>query len=398
MASRKKHIIKTCISVVTTISVLFQLASCRSGLNSRIKVEDELSGMNIVERNIYVSGNGEYEEIEDYFRYIVTDSDFKGSIIVATDDEIIFASGSGIPDIDGKEVTPYTTYEIGSNTKSFVGVCIMKLIEDKKLSMDKTIGELFPEYGSYPGYGNISGITVSDLLHMRSGLVDYVNNPVDFIGEDKLLEICGPDPENNLTYAEAYRMIETSLDDDLFLECLFTVEPLNEPGIEFVYNNTNYHLLALIIERVSGKSYEDFISEIVFEPCNMNSSSAVGSGEVTATYEYSEDLDYLSDPEFMMGAGDIRSNAVDMLKFDRALFGGYILNEKSMIELLTPVDGYACGWQIRGDYFYHSGDTPRFSTSNYIIERDGKRIYIILFSRLQGDYRNVIPKYIDMLF
>jgi len=398
MIRRKTHRIKSIISIAVIAAMLLGLASCRPALNSHVRVEDEISKLNNVERNIYVSGNKDYEAIANYLQYIATESDFKGSMIAATDDEIIFAAGTGLLDVDGNEATPYTTYEIGSNTKSFTAVCIMSLIEKKKLSMDKTIGELFPEYSSYPSYEKISVINVSDLLHMRSGLADYVNDPVDFIGEEKLYEICGPNPDNNLIYAEAYRMIETAFDDELFLERLFTLEPLSEPGVEFVYNNTNYHLLALIVERVSGKAFEDYLNEVVFGPCNMKNTSADSSVEVTASYEYSEELDYLSDPEFQMGAGGIRSNVADMLKFDRALFGGYILNEKSMDELLTPVDGYACGWQIRDGFVYHCGDVPRFSTSNYIIERDGKRIYIILMANLKGDYRSVIPKNIDMMF
>lgn len=395
-AGRRVRIAIKAVSIVVAVSLLIGLTSCKPNLDSRVSVEKELSGLKNAEQNIYVSGNKEYQNIADYLLYIATESDFKGSMIVATDEEIIFAAGTGLPDVDGNEVTPYTTYEIGSNTKSFVGVCIMSLIESKKLSMDKTIGELFPEYSSFPGYQKISGITVSDLLHMRSGLVDYVNNPIDFIGAEKLYEICGPDSESNMSYPEAYRLIEASFDDGLFLERLFTVEPLSEPDVEFVYNNTNYHLLALIIEKVSGMTFEEYISKNIFEPCKMTT-SAVGGVGIMASYEHSEELDYLSDPEFQMGAGGICSNAVDMLKFDRALFGGYLLNEKSMNELLTPFDGYACGWQISDGLVYHNGDVPRFSTSNYMIERDGKRYYIILMSNLKGDYRSVIPKNISMI-
>lgn len=385
------------ISIVLVFSMLIGLTSCKRDLNSKIKVEIELSQLNNVEGNIYVSDKKEYQEITNYLQYIATEADFEGSIMVATDDEIIFAAGTSLLDVDGNEVTPYTTYEIGSNTKSFVGVCIMSLIEKNKLSMNTTLGELFPEYSSFPSYEKIAKITISNLLYMRSGLVDYVNDLAGFIGAEKYEEIFGPDPESNVTYAEWYRMIEETFNDDLFMECLFTTEPLSDPDVKLVYSNTNYHLLALIIERVSGMTFEEYVSQVVFEPCNMKSSSSVKSGDVTAAYEYSEKYDYLSYPEFAMGAGDIHSNVVDMLKYDRAVFGGYLLNAKSTKELFMPVDGYACGWMLSDNFIYHNGDTPRFSTSNYIIEKNGKRIYIILMSTLRGDYRSVIPKYVDMI-
>lgn len=385
------------ISIVLAFSMLIGLTSCKPGLNSKINVEAELSELNNVKGNIYVSDKKEYEEIANYLRYIATESNFKGSMIAATEDGIIFVAGTALLDVDGNEVTPYTTYEIGSNTKSFVAVCIMSLIEENKLSMNTTLGELFPEYSSYQSYEKVKGITISNLLHMRSGLLDYVNNLAGFIGAEKYAEILGPDPESKMTSAEAYRLIEESFSDDLFMECLFTVEPLSDPDVEFSYSNTNYHLLALIIEKASGMTYEEYVSKVVFEPCNMKNTSVVSNGDVTATYEYLEEYDYLSDPEFMKGAGDIHSNIVDMLKYDRALFGGYILNEKSMKELFAPVDGYACGWMLSDNFIYHNGDTPRFSTSNYIIEKNGKRIYIIIMSTFRGDYRSVIPKYIDAM-
>ena len=98
---RKTHRIKNFISIAVIASMLLGLASCKTNLNSHIRVEDEISKLNNVERNIYVSGNEDYEAIANYLQYIATESDFKGSMIVATDDEIIFAAGTGLLDVDG---------------------------------------------------------------------------------------------------------------------------------------------------------------------------------------------------------------------------------------------------------------------------------------------------------
>lgn len=262
--------------------------------------------------------------------------------------------------------------------------------------MTDNLGDIFPDYASCPNFASVSKITVSDLLHMRSGLIDYVNYPDLFLGEERIYELFGPDPAS-VPYPEAYRKMEAVINDDLFLELIFSNELTGEPGAEYVYNNSNYHLLALIVEKVSGKSYEEYVDEVIFEPCKMDSSSAVSSGDVTASYTYDPELDYLSDPEFLMGAGDIHTSAVDMLKFDRALFGGCLLNEDSLKELFDPVDGYACGWAVEGDRIYHYGAIPRFLAANCIIDKDGSRFYIIVLSNYGEDHREMLIKNLERM-
>ncbi|MBO7452908.1 MAG: serine hydrolase [Clostridiales bacterium] len=386
---------KRLLSALLVVINVFLLVSCSSSSGPKLDVEDQLGKMKTAD-NIYYSENKDYESAINWLKYEVEEAGFKGTLIVATDDEILFASGARALDIDGNEVTPYTTYEIGSCSKAFVAVCIMKLIEDGKLKMTDTLGDLFPDYSSYPNYEDVSKITISDLLHMRSGLIDYIDRPDLFLGEERVYELLGSDPVK-YTWAEAYRIMEPVITDELFMELVFTNDLDFEPDSQYSYCNSNYHLLALLIEKISGRSYAEYVNEIVFEPCKMTYTSAVSSGDVTAAFEYEAEYDYLKDPKFLKGAGDIHTNAVDMIKFDRALFGGYLLNEDSMELMLTFIDDYGCGWtKIHGNTG-HTGALPRFLTSNCVIEKDGKKIYVLSFTTLHENKRDMLVENLNRI-
>ena len=386
---------KRLISIILVLINVLLFVSC-SPSGPKLDVEDELSKMK-TDNNIYYSENEDYDSIVKWLKYEVEETDIRGTVIVATDDEVLFAAGARLLDVDGNEVTPYTTYEIGSCTKAFTAVCIMKLVEDGKLKITNTLGDIYPDYSSYPNFEKVSKITISDLLHMRTGLIDYVNNPDKFLGEERVYEIIGPDLAAT-PWAESYTKMESIIDDELFLELIFTNDMTIEPDVEYSYNNSNYHLLSLIVENVSGKSYEEYINEVIFEPCKMTSTLAVSGEPVMASYKYDPELDYLKDPEFLMGAGDIHTNAVDMVKFDRALFGGYLLDEDSMKEVLNFIDGYGCGWENEMGYIGHRGAIPRFQTSNFILEKDGKKLYVLTFANLGEDKSSLMIQNLDRMF
>lgn len=347
--------------------------------------------------NIRYNNDPRYEGMVNVLLHLTQKTSFRGSLIVATDEDVIFASGTRLTDTDGNEVTPFTTYEIGSVTKSFTAVCIMKLIGEGRLSADTALGGLFPEYSAYPGFEKISGITVGDLLHMRSGLPDYMNAPDQFFGTGLVMELLnGQDPKSAL-YDEAFvnRLLALVEEDALFLNYLFSCETVGEPGIAYAYSNTDYRLLAVIIERVTGMSYEAYMCRTVFDPCGMGDSSAMSRNTVSAS---------LGEGGWHMlnaatkGAGDIHSTAVDLLKYCRALFGGLLLSEDGMEALLTPVDAYACGWFTEGENVYHSGGTPGYASLVYVFRRGGKRLYVITLSDLYANRGIYVYKYLDKWF
>ena len=377
-----KGFVKRSCSLVLVLTMVLSLASCKAkkkkDISSCTNVEEQIGSLKNIEGNIWVNEDKKYENMVNLLLYRVQNTNFRGSMIIATDDEVIFASGTQLLDIDGNEVTPYTTYELGSISKSFAAVCILKLVEEGKLSVDDELGKFFPEYSSCANFENTSKVTVSQLLHMRSGIPDDLNEPELFWGLTKEESWHNPDlSHNSKEQGEVVNGFYANVDDDKFLNQVFTTELIFEPGSKPSYSNANYWILSIIVEKLSGKAYGDYINEVILTPCNMTSSSSVMSGDVTASMP-SDAWSFL--PETTKGSGDIHSNAVDLLKYDRALFGGCLLSQKSMDILLDPIDNYGCGWEIVGNWIYHGGATPGFTTYHVIIEKDGHRLYAIMLA------------------
>ena len=390
---------KKFLSIVLILSMTLGAVSCTPGLNDRIKVEDQLSKLTQAGDNIWINDDKEYEAMVNSLLYITNDTETEGCWLVATDDDIIFASGNGIMDNDGNTVDPFTTFEIGSMSKSFVSVCIFKLAEEGKISLDDTLGDFFPEYSSCPNFEATSKVTISDMLHMRSGIPDYLNTLTDFWDENTIRAILGSDADELLRTGDQRSFFDTPgsdeyfleqlgaiTDEELFMENVFTCEPYFEPGEDFFYSNTNYYILATIIEHITGKAYQDLVKEVVFDPCNMTGTSSMAFGDVEASLP--EGAFYFR-PEYSKGAGDIHSNVVDILKYDRALFGGYLLKAESLETMITPIDFYACGFEIQDGVVSHGGDTPACASGHYIIERNGQHLYVIGWSH-QGSRNGIL--------
>lgn len=237
-------------------------------------------------------------------------SDIKGTYILATDDKVLFIGGINGIDKDGNKVDAYTTYEIGSLTKMITATAVFQLAEQGKLSVDDTIDKYFPEYE------NARKIKIYDLLHMRSGLLR------DFF------------PEENFEDQEFDAKFYTDgFTDEELLESLFGAELSFEPGMKYDYSNSNYTLLAMIIEKVTGLGYDEYIQENIFDVCGMEHSSSMKTGDITSVPELilsNTSPMYLECPRNARGAGDIHSCCADMLAFDRALIGGKLINEESL--------------------------------------------------------------------
>ena len=342
-----------------------------------LNVDEQIKKLSNVEGNIWINEDEKYKDLLGRLKSQIKDNvSIRGSIIIATDDDVILASGTRLKDRDGNEVTPYTTYEIGSITKSMTAVCIMKLVEDGKIKLDDKLEDFYPEYASCPFYSEISQITVRNLLRMRSGIHDFVNDPPGFWGEEIGIELIGtgnPTEEDFCSFFEKYGgKIE---------EQAFCRKPAFEQDTKFAYSNTNYTLLAGIIEKKSGMSYSEFMEEIVFKPCGMTDTTSMKNGNVQASVK--KDAWY-SPVNASKGCGDVHSSATDLLKYHRALFGGYLLSEESMKEMMTFVDSYGFGWIQMDPWILHGGSTAGFLTFNGVLDKNGKKIYVIMCAN-QGE-------------
>ena len=317
------------------------------------------------EENIWYSRKPEWAALVEELKAAVRNEDIRGSILVATDSDIIFASGSRSRETNGRIVSPATTYEIGSITKVHTAVCVFRLLDEGKLRLSDRITRYFPEYEK-------SGdMTVFDLLHMRSGIVDFANDAETFFGSREL--------------AEALDKGEVT--DGILLDHLYQLDLTFEPGSRMEYCNTNYVLLAMILEKITGKAYQEVVSEMVFEPVNMNASSATTFGDVTSVPE--NKAGYMKELTAARGAGDIHSNTLDVLKFDRAFFSGErIVSPAARAGILRFVDDYGCGWKKSARYddlISHSGETSSYYCLNTVFHASADRKYFIMLTCCNKD-------------
>lgn len=262
---------------------------------------------------------------------------FSGSVLVARGEKVVFRRGYGFADRRrGIPDTPETVFDIASLDKQFIAAAILKLEEMGRLKTSDTLGSFFDFVPA-----DKREITLNQMLSHTSGL------------------------ENE--YWDSF----PKLNRPEFVRLLLTERKLESaPGSEWNYSNSGYIILEEIIERVSGKHYEDFLRHAVFKPAGLTQTgmpSANWKGETVARQQFWTLPDWtlsgvnVSDPltrprpMWMM-----LSTVDDLYKWHLALRTGRILNEESRKKLFTPVmEDYGYGWNIvkttRGTRLIHHG-------------------------------------------
>jgi N-acyl-D-aspartate/D-glutamate deacylase/CubicO group peptidase (beta-lactamase class C family) len=237
------------------------------------------------------------------------------SIAVAKGPEIVFARGFGFADIENQ--TPAaadTIYRIGSVTKQFTAAAIMHLVEAGELRLDDTLTKFFPEYPA-PG----DQVTVQHLLQhtagMKSftGLASYVESVAEPVTHESLI-------------------------------ARFVDEPFEfEPGEQFRYNNSAYYLLGVIIEKVSGKSYTDYLREHLFAVANLTDTGYGADEYPTAQHArgYMKkgrrfELDDAISMTQPFSAGALESTVEDLMRWQGALRSGRVVSPESYYLMTTP--------------------------------------------------------------
>jgi D-alanyl-D-alanine carboxypeptidase len=237
-------------------------------------------------------------------------------------DGTVVGAGSGYSDPAGEIAWSLDTLSaLGSVTKSFTAVVIMQLVEEGKLSLDETIDAWFPNQP------NADKITVRMLLSHTSGLANYISfeNVMDYkwVDEWTPLELV----------AEANRMA-----------------PVDEPGSRVAhYSNTNYILLGLIVEAITGNSWTKEVRSRIIEPLALENTTFLGEegvwgGRMVAGYARTPD-GYISSLEFpwyphastTWAAGAVVSTVADLLTFAGALFDGKLVSKETLAEMATPL-------------------------------------------------------------
>ncbi len=296
------------------------------------------------------------------------------SVLVMNNDSIIFKKAYGSANIEENQaVTTITNFRLASVTKEFTAMCILQLQEQGKLSLDDKLFKFFPDF---PLYGK--DITVRHLLNHTSGLVDYES----FVPDSQTVQV---------------------LDNDC-LELLKKTDSLYfPPGTKYQYSNSGYALLALIVEKTSGKRFADFLKENIFDRVGMPSSVAFENGISTVlnrAYGYSFNNGAWiqtdqSNTSAVLGDGGIYSNVEEMSFWISALWNYKLVSQQTQHlawSSATLNDGssidYGMGWHIetyRGVRHPHHGGSTRGFRNHILVFPDQKFMVIILTNRNQGD-------------
>lgn len=288
------------------------------------------------------------------------------AVLVIKDGRVVFERGYGAADLHSlRKIDAQTNFRLASVTKQFTAMAIMLLVHDGKLHYDDHLTDIFPDF---PDYGR--AVTVRDLLNHTSGLEDY---------EDLM------PPSDSKVPVEQIQIQDSGVLDLLKQQTStkFT------PGSKWAYSNSGYVLLGLIVQKVSGESFPDFLHDRIFAPLGMKNTTAYvrGKNEV-ANRAFGHSMENgrwkqtdQSPTSATLGDGGVYSSIADLARWDQALWQHKLLSATDMQAALIPVqvlngevtepDGspaaYGFGWFLnpyKGHRrMWHYGETIGFRTT-----------------------------------
>ena len=247
------------------------------------------------------------------------------SVAVVKEGKVIKAEGYGRASIElGTAAGPETVFQLASMTKQFTAAGIMLLVEDGKIRLDDPVSKYLDHAPA-----NWSAITLRHLLTMTSGIKDY--SPL--LGDSK----------EDFTPARIYQAVAA-----LPLDFM--------PGQKWSYSNSNYVLLGMVIQRVSGKTWDQFLAERVFGPVRMTATRRDDPSRIipgrAALYEEQNgklvNCRYLNPTLLDNGDGGLLTTVLDVAKWDAALAPGKLLSAASLEQMFSPV-------KFNGKTIYHYG-------------------------------------------
>ena len=247
----------------------------------------------------------------------------------------MFQQGYGVRDLKSlAKIDSATDFRLASFTKQFTAMAVMLLVHDGKLRYDQTLTEIFPDF---PAYGKT--ITVRHLLTHTAGLPDY-EDLMDEVEKDK---------------APIWTVTHQIQDAEVLDLLKRQSQPKFAAGSSWSYSNSAYVVLGLIVGKVSGQTYGEFLRARIFQPLHMNGTlafvngknnvpnRALGHSKRAGAFAQTDQ----SPTSATLGDGGIYSNLDDLARWDAALAGNALLPESEMKAALTPArlaDGSATNW------------------------------------------------------
>jgi CubicO group peptidase (beta-lactamase class C family) len=289
---------------------------------------------------------------------------FDGSALVADRGQVVIKKGYGLANMEwGIANTPDTKFRLGSITKQFTATLVMQLVEQGKLDLAAPITRYLPDYPARTG----DKVTIHHLLNHTSGIVGYTELP-----------------SFGATVRNPYPPAKFA--DEFFAK----LDLLFEPGTKFSYNNSGYFLLGVILEKVTGQTYERLLRERIFAPLGMNDSGYDETQPLlskrAAGYDKRFDGSYVNTSYIDMtqpyAGGSLYSTVDDLFRWDQAFYTEQVLTATSKDRMFTPgLSNYGYGWTITKPNgvttIAHGGGINGFNT---LITRnpESKRVIVLL--------------------
>ncbi len=269
------------------------------------------------------------QKIGGFYDSTLKNTSFNGSLLVAKNGQVLYEKYNGLVRLNSKDsITASTAFHIASTSKTFTAMAVLKLAEDGKLNINDSLQKFFP---GFP----YSGITIKMLLSQRSGLPNY-GYYLEKINWDKNIKVTNKD----------------------VLQTLIAHKPdlANAINRRFNYSNTNFALLALIIEAASGKSYADYLQSTFFTPLQMTHTKVFNwndSATVTPSYMWNGVQEAFTFLDLVYGDKNIYSTVTDLLKWDQALYGNKLFKQSTLDSAFQPysferpgIHNYGFGWRM----------------------------------------------------
>ena len=336
----------------------------------------------------------DFEEVDAYISTRMKELGIPGAaLVIIQGDQIVHLKAFGVADASGRPVTPQTPFFTGSTGKSFTALAIMQLAEADKIKLDASVQTSLPWF-------RVADVDASTLITVRH-LLNQVSGLPQAIGQEQLTVT-----DNSASAIEKN------------VRALSKIELSAPPGQRYEYSNANYITLGMLIQAVSGQSYESYIAEHIFKPLNMQNSFAskteaqqdglaVGYQKWFGIPMASPNLPF---SRGSLPAGDLNMSAEDFGHYliaqlnDGNYQGVSVLSPAGIAELHHPdiqvpgtTDFYAMGWEVQQyqnvQVISHNGAVPGYTTGMFLVPEKNLAVALVMniFSPMLGIRVSRVP-------
>ncbi len=281
-------------------------------------------------------------KLDDYFNVLEKNNKFMGSVAVSKNGTLLYQRSVGLSDVEGnKRANEQSTYRIGSISKTFTAVLVMRAVEQQLIQLDQTIE------GFFPTIKNANKITIRHLLSHRSGIHNFT--------DDKDFLTWNTQPQSEKAMMERLSQLGSDF----------------QPDYKFSYSNSNYVLLTFLLEKVMKDKYPSLLKKFILQPIGLKNTFYGGKINVSKnesksyTYRDGWKAESETDMSIPLGAGAIVSNPADIILFSEALFNGKIIQPESLVIMTNMKDNYGLGLFVIPFYdkkgYGHTGGIDGFN-------------------------------------